>query len=247
MKIRSLLAAATLLGVACAPSFGAEPNANPNPNAAASAGRNLFRAQCLLCHSAEAGDNGGAQGPNLAGVLGRKAAATQFGYSAALKSSGLTWDNATLARFLAAPTTVVPGTAMVIPVPQQADRDNLVAYFNAVRSGAPTAQGGAGGPPRGGGGGFAPPPPAPRSQEGADWKKDAPGVVHRVDVAKLPAPGATPSATNFPSVAPKPEGAELKLPKGFKAEVYLTGLTGPRAMFVAPNGDVFLSRRRAVA
>jgi glucose/arabinose dehydrogenase/cytochrome c2 len=244
MKVRSLLVAATLLGVTCAPSFGAEPNAAPNPNAGINAGRNFFRAQCLLCHSAEAGDNGGAQGPNLAGVLGRKAAATEFGYSAALKSSGLTWDDSTLARFLAAPTAVVPGSAMVIPVPQQADRDNLVAYFNAVRNGPVVAQGGAGGPPRGGGG-FAPPPVAPRSQEGADWKKDAPGVVHRVNLSKLPAPGTTPSATNFPSVSPKPAGAELKLPKGFKAEVYLTGLTGPRAMFVAPNGDVFLSETQS--
>jgi glucose/arabinose dehydrogenase/cytochrome c2 len=249
MKVRSLLAAATLLGAAGVPSFGAQPNAGPNaapnPNAAAMAGRNFFRTQCLLCHSAEAGDNGGAQGPNLNGVVGRKAAATEFGYSAALKSSGLTWDGPTLARFLASPTTVVPGTSMVIPVPQQADRDNLVAYFNGVRSGALNVQGAAGGPPRGGGGGFGGAPPAPRSQEGADWKKDAPGVVHRVDISKLPAPGATASATNFPAVSPKPAGAELKLPAGFKVETYLTGLTGPRAMVVAPNGDVFLSETQS--
>ena len=244
MKVRRLLVAAALFGAASAPVSGAEPtNANP-ANAAANAGRNFFRTQCLLCHSAEVGDSGGAQGPSLAGVVGRKAAATGFGYSAALKSSGLTWDAATLARFLAAPSTVVPGSAMVIAVPQQADRDNLVAYFTAVRDGSLSAQGGAGGPPRGGGG-FGPPPAAPLSQEGADWKKDAPGVVHRVEVAKLPAPGATPSASNFPTVSPKPDGAELKLPKGFKAEVYLTGLTGPRAMYVAPNGDVFLSETQS--
>src|SRR6185369_6737889 len=117
MKVRRVLVAAALLGAASAPSLGAEANASPAPNPAANAGRNFFRAQCLLCHSAEAGDSGGAQGPNLAGVLGRKAASTGFGYSAALKASGFTWDGATLARFLAAPTTVVPGTAMVIPVP----------------------------------------------------------------------------------------------------------------------------------
>jgi len=245
MNAYRLLVVAALLGAASAPSFGAQPGPGgagaPNP---AAAGRNFFRTQCLLCHSAEANDNGGAQGPSLAGVLGRKAAASPYGgYTAALKASGLTWDEATLARFLAAPTTVVPGSAMVIPVPQQADRDNLVAYFKGLRDGTLTAGGGGG--PRGGGGGFGAAPPAARSQEGADWKKDAPGVVHKIDVAKLPAPGATPSATNFPSVAPKPAGAELKLPPGFKVEVFLTGLTGPRAMFVAPNGDVFLTETQS--
>jgi glucose/arabinose dehydrogenase len=83
------------------------------------------------------------------------------------------------------------------------------------------------------------------SQENADWKKDAPGVVHRVDLAKLPAPGATPSASNFPSVVAKPDGAKLSLPPGFRVDVFLEGLTGPRAMFVAPNGDVFLSETQS--
>ena len=36
----------------------------------ANAGKNFFRAQCALCHSAEPNDNGGAQGPNLNGVFG---------------------------------------------------------------------------------------------------------------------------------------------------------------------------------
>jgi hypothetical protein len=232
MSIRRILAAALILGVASAPSFGADANA----------GRALFRAQCALCHSAEAGDNGGAQGPNLEGVLGRKAAATGFSYSAALRASGLTWNEATLDRFLAAPATVVPGSAMVIPVPRAADREDLIAYFAAARDGALRA----GGPARrGGGGGFGGPARQPQSQENADWKKDGPGVVHRIDLAKLPAPGATPSASNFPTVVDRPAGAQLALPPGFKVEVFLEGLAGPRAMYVAPNGDVFLSETQS--
>src|SRR5690349_23437873 len=87
----------------------------------AAAGKNLFRAQCVLCHTAEANDNGGGQGPNLHGVVGRRAASDpQFTYTPALKNSNLTWDAATLNRFLASPTTVVPGTAMVIAVPAPA-------------------------------------------------------------------------------------------------------------------------------
>src|ERR1700740_2874583 len=106
--MRSVTTAALPAGMLCAaPVFGADANA----------GRTLFRAQCALCHSAEAGDNGGAQGPNLNGVFGRHAASTNFGYTAAMKASGLTWNAATLDRFLTSPTTVVPGSAMVIPVP----------------------------------------------------------------------------------------------------------------------------------
>ncbi|MEJ0098466.1 MAG: PQQ-dependent sugar dehydrogenase [Pseudomonadota bacterium] len=255
MKGRSLFVSAVLFGVAAGPSFGADAGGN------ATAGRAFFRAQCALCHSAEAGDNGGAQGPNLAGVLGRKAASTGFSYSNALKASGLTWDDATLAHFLSSPTTVVPGSAMVIPVPQQSDRDNLLAYFAAARDGtlrAPGAPGGGaggarpagGGAPRAAGGpggpgaGAPPPPPAPPKGE-ADWKKDQPGRVHRIEVAKLPAPYDTPSANNFPKFIPKPDGAQLSLPSGFKIETYLTGLTGPRAMRVAPNGDILLAETNA--
>ncbi len=81
---------------------------------------------------------------------------------------------------------------------------------------------------------------APPKRE-ADWKKDAPGRVHKVDVAKLPPPFDTPSANNNPRLVPRPDGAKLSLPPGFKVEVFLTGLTGPRTMTVAPNGDVLLA------
>src|SRR5438309_869349 len=36
----------------------------------AAAGRTLFKQQCSVCHTAEPGDNGGAQGPSLIGVYG---------------------------------------------------------------------------------------------------------------------------------------------------------------------------------
>lgn len=203
------------------------------------AGKRVFRAQCALCHSAEPNDNGGAQGPNLSGVLGRHAAsASGFSYTKALQSSDLNWDAATLDRFLASPTTVVPGTAMVIALPKQDERENVIAYFQALKDGtfkdAP--------PPR-----FGPPPgmrpPAnagpPKGE--ADWKKDAPGRVHRIDVAKLPPPFETSSAVNFPKLIEKPAGAKLSLPAGFKVDVFAKDLQGPRAMRVAPNGDVFVT------
>src|SRR5581483_232967 len=102
----------------------------------ANAGRRYFDQQCALCHSARPEDNGGAQGPNLNGVFERHAASDpQFGYTQALRASSLTWDAATLNRFLAAPTTVVPGSAMVVATPKDEDRANVIAYFQAVKAG----------------------------------------------------------------------------------------------------------------
>src|SRR5262249_12719620 len=57
----------------------------------------------------------------------------------------------------------------------------------------------------------------------------------------LPEPFATPSASNGGRIVPRPAGAELKMPSGFKAEVYAEGCTNPRWISVAPNGDIFVA------
>lgn len=56
---------------------------------------------------------------------------------------------------------------------------------------------------------------------------------------KLPAPA--PGTPNFGSVAPRPDGAELKVPAGFAVSVFAENLTSPRYMVYAPNGDLFVS------
>ena len=58
-------------------------------------------------------------------------------------------------------------------------------------------------------------------------------------VDKLPAP--MPGTPNFGSAAPRPDGAELKVPAGFTVSVYAENLTSPRYMVYAPNGDLFVS------
>src|ERR1044071_5424070 len=107
----------------------------------AGAGKTTFLQQCALCHTAEPGDNGGAQGPDLRAIFDSPAASNAaFTYTEALRNAKLTWDAATLDRFLAAPTAVVPGSAMVIPVAQAADRENLIAYFQTLKQGAQSAR-----------------------------------------------------------------------------------------------------------
>ncbi|WP_173978197.1 cytochrome c family protein [Magnetospirillum sp. UT-4] len=67
--------------------------------------------QCKACHKVEAGKNG--VGPSLAGVFGTKAGAVAgFKYSAPHLASGLTWDEATLAKYLADPKGTIPGNKM---------------------------------------------------------------------------------------------------------------------------------------
>ncbi|HEY6452715.1 MAG TPA: PQQ-dependent sugar dehydrogenase [Steroidobacteraceae bacterium] len=89
---------------------------------------------------------------------------------------------------------------------------------------------------------MAPPARAADSPAGqADWTRDAPGRTHRIDIAALPAPYATPGAGNPPQVIARPANATLSLPPGFKLDVFATQLSGPRRMLVAANGDVFVS------
>jgi glucose/arabinose dehydrogenase/cytochrome c2 len=224
-----------------AASTAAEPAAPPavaaDIPAPANAGKDFFRAQCALCHSAEPNDGGGAQGPSLQGVFGRAAASTDtFPFTPALRNSGLTWDAATLHRFLESPTTTVPGTAMVVAVPNATERANVIAYFEALANGTfeePEA------PPPFGAGAFGP-PPAQEPAGDPEWKQDAPGVVHKIDLTQLPAPLTTPSAVNFPTVIPRPAGADFNVPDGFTVDTFATDVEAPRGMIVADNGDILL-------
>jgi len=205
------------------------------------AGKTFFGQQCALCHSAAPGDNGGAQGPLLHGVFGSDAAASEFTYTAAMANSGLTWDAATLDRFLESPTTVVPGSAMVIPVQDAESRANLIAYFEELANGTFAEAT----PQFGGFGGFRAPANIEPPAGDPDWINDRPGRVHRVDLDSLPAPYETSSARNFPQIATRPEGAQLILPAGFTAETFTADVQGPRAMVLAPNGDIFLAETQS--
>jgi cytochrome c2 len=99
----------------------------------AAAGRTVFSSQCAGCHAVKPGQP--TMGPFLGGVVGRKAAAVPgFNYSAAMKSSGLTWDEATLDSFLAAPMKKLPGTSMPVGVAAPEDRADVIAYLATLVS-----------------------------------------------------------------------------------------------------------------
>jgi cytochrome c len=96
-------------------------------------GASYFTTHCQMCHTKAPGQRSGA-GPNLFGVANRKAGSgANYNYSAALKSSKLVWNAKTLDKFLATPGTVVPGTMMVVSIPDAAQRQKLIAYLMTLK------------------------------------------------------------------------------------------------------------------
>lgn len=76
-----------------------------------------------------------------------------------------------------------------------------------------------------------------------DWGQDAPGVRRLIRPEDLPPPGRSTSAGA--RIVARPEGAALKVPPGFKVEQFAHGLSDPRQIRVAPNGDVFVAESNA--
>ena len=95
----------------------------------ATAGEAAFRV-CKTCHQIGEGAKNFV-GPELNGVVGRKAGTVSgYNYSDANKNSGITWDEAVLAKYLKHPREVVPGTKMAFPgMPRDEDIANVIAYL----------------------------------------------------------------------------------------------------------------------
>ena len=98
----AVLAGAALLAAATQPARAQD----------AAAGEKVY-AQCRACHQVgETAKN--LVGPALNGVIDHKAGAREgYSYSAAMKDSGLTWNEATFAEYIQNPRAKVPGTKMI--------------------------------------------------------------------------------------------------------------------------------------
>jgi glucose/arabinose dehydrogenase len=208
-------------------------------------GQTYFKANCALCHDVSP-NKASMQGPPLWGVVGREIGSEpNFGYSDSLKgqgANGKTWTAASLSTFLADPQKAAPGTYMPVAIADAKARKAVVAYLGTLKgkagaTAAPVAPVAAAAP--------APAPAATpvvalKGDDNLDWRKDAPGVRHHVDVATLPAPYATPSASNSPSVVNAAKAAP-QVPDGFTVSSYVSDADHPRQVRVAPNGDLFVT------
>jgi glucose/arabinose dehydrogenase len=82
--------------------------------------------------------------------------------------------------------------------------------------------------------------------EGAygDWREDSPGVRRLIAPADMPKPYATKSVDNDAHVISRPNNAWPQALPGFKVDQIATGLSEPRLIRTAPNGDLFVAESR---
>ena len=98
----------------------------------AAAGAKVFK-KCKACHYVDREKN--KSGPHLVNIIGRAAGAVEgFKYSKAMAGSGLVWDEATLAGFLAKPKKYLKGTKMSFAgLKKESDIANVIAYLKSAK------------------------------------------------------------------------------------------------------------------
>jgi cytochrome c2 len=111
-------------------------SANAQAEQPRDAGERAFQ-KCYSCHSVDPKETD-LSGPNLAGVVGRRAAAlASFQYSPAMAKAGaggLAWTEQTLDRYLADPLEMLPETTMSFPgVKSAAERRAVIEYLKRFR------------------------------------------------------------------------------------------------------------------
>ena len=90
--------------------------------------------RCVICHSNTKGAPAKI-GPNLFGVVGRKAGAMpEFAYSASMKSAGFVWTTDKLTAYAQHPQAVVPGNRMAFGgISSGKDAADLAAYLATLK------------------------------------------------------------------------------------------------------------------
>ncbi len=182
-------------------------------------GKALFGIQCTLCHTDD-GEKG--LGPSLIGILGRKTASNDpdFKYSAAMRATNWRWDKTFLDDFLKDPRAMVPGVENPFSVPDQTQRQDIIAYIATLTSVQKLTH---------------------SASIFGDWRQDRPGRRHKIGLNDLPPPNETRPAGDPPHEVKRPAGMKPKAPDGFTVTLFAEGLGSPRIIRTAPNGDLFVA------
>ena len=99
----------------------------------AKAGATVFK-RCAVCHTSDKGGGDGL-GPNLYGVVGRKAATRSgYAYSGPLQKAGVIWNEPNLTKWVAGPARMVPGNKMAFPgITSKKQQADVVAYVQSLK------------------------------------------------------------------------------------------------------------------
>ncbi len=92
-------------------------------------GEDVFK-KCRACH--QVGDSAkNVVGPKLNGLFGRKSGTIEgFNYSEANKNSGVIWDEATFAKYIADPKGFMPGNKMAFAgLKDEKDVKDIIAFL----------------------------------------------------------------------------------------------------------------------
>lgn len=109
-------------------------SATPGVAQPAPDGQTAFNNACRTCHTTKPGDN--RLGPSLHGVVGRQSGMAEgFQYSSALGDGKITWDEATLDKFLANPDGVAPGNNMkpFTNISDANDRKRIIEFLKTQK------------------------------------------------------------------------------------------------------------------
>ena len=131
MKRLAIMSGSASLALAVALSVSSVGQAQDAAN-----GRQIFDANCAVCHTTEDGDRN-KSGPNLFGVFGAKAGQREVAaavVSDALKASGVTWDEDSLNSWLSQlPSQFVPGARMGFPgLADDGERADVIALLKSL-------------------------------------------------------------------------------------------------------------------
>jgi cytochrome c len=92
-------------------------------------GREAFEQTCTGCHALDRAK----VGPRLRNIYGQPAGKdSQFSYSDAMKGASVTWDDATLDRWLADTESVIPGNDMSFRLNDASKRTDIIAYLRQL-------------------------------------------------------------------------------------------------------------------
>ena len=122
------LTASLTLWIALVTGFGMPQSAHAQNG---ERGKELFERRCSGCHTLDKDK----EGPRLRGVYGRvSGSVTSFQYSAALKAAQITWNDATLDKWLADPEQLVANNDMAFRLTREDERREIIAYLKGLTS-----------------------------------------------------------------------------------------------------------------
>ena len=99
----------------------------------AAKGKKVFK-KCKACHTVKKGGKNRV-GPNLFDIAGKKAGSVGgYKYSKAMKASGITWDDASLDKFLKKPKKFLKKTKMGFSgLKKDGQRADVIAYLKSLK------------------------------------------------------------------------------------------------------------------